>query len=204
MSNMSYFDSLSKFWVQPVVMYSPAVTFSSTVSSPENVSLMQNYLSLLFAVTVSVLTISSTAISARTALLISVEFYLTFIQTEEIILSFSPHIFIGLDLYFPHWMFHLNSAMNCSALKSCYNAELILKKVLGEPCTCLQGLENWDIILQHLSFREWLICQGTWLCLSPRLPQRHHGYGLTCSVYSSKSQEEISTLWWGQISPFPS
>lgn len=93
---------------------------------------MQNYLSLLFAVTTSVLTTSSTAISARTALLNSVEFYLTFIQTEEILLSVSPHIFIGLDLYFPHWMIHLKSSMNCSALKACQNAELILKKVFGE------------------------------------------------------------------------
>lgn len=84
-------------------MYSPALTFPSTASCPENVSLMQDYLPLLFAVTVRVLATSSTAISAGRALLISVEFYLAFIQTQETKSSFSPCVFIGLDLYFWTW-----------------------------------------------------------------------------------------------------
>lgn len=73
-------------------------------------------------------------------------------------------------------MIHLKSAMNCFTLKTCLNAEPIAdeKNVLGEQCTCLQlmHLEDWDIILQRLALREWLICHATWLYLSPRLPVR--------------------------------
>lgn len=84
--------------------------------------------------------------------------------------------FRSLEHHFPDGMIHLMSAMNRFALKTCLNAELIAdeKNVLGEKCTCLQlvHLEDWDIILQHLALRKWLICQATQLCLSPRLPTR--------------------------------
>lgn len=65
------------------------------------------------------------------------------------------------------------------------------KTVQRESCTCLQCLEDWDIILQHLSLRKWLICQDTWLCLSSRLHQRHPGYGLTSSCTLQAAMREF-------------
>lgn len=59
--------------------------------------------------------------------------------------SFSPHIFIGLDLYFPHGMIHLKSLMICSALKAWLNAELIKKYSRGTMYlpTMLGGLGHY-------------------------------------------------------------
>jgi len=48
-----------------MVMYSPALLCPGTVNIPENVSLMQKYLSLLSAVTVTALSKSNAGITAE-------------------------------------------------------------------------------------------------------------------------------------------
>lgn len=75
---------------------------------------MQNYLSLLSAVTVTALSKSNAGIQQSISLLIAVEFYLFNIHsntTSDLTILSTPYW--SLDCYFPQGVIHLKPAMNC-------------------------------------------------------------------------------------------